>query len=736
MLIRYFGKNVCWKIRRRFYHKRNFSATAGSDKTDLERIRNIGIMAHIDAGKTTTTERMLFYSGSIPNMGEVHDGNTVTDFMEQERQRGITIASAAVTFAWKGHRLNLIDTPGHIDFTMGVEQTLGALDGAVVILDSSAGVEAQTTTVWRQADRYSLPRIVYCNKMDRADADFDMCLTSIETKFDVTPLPVQIPLKNNSELSIVDLLTLETVTFDRSNQGRKVQRQKLEDPEALSLARERRRSLTDKLSELDDNLADKIIEQESLDDIPGELLLESLRRTTLAQRGVPVLLGSSYKNVGVQLLMDAAVFYLPSPNHHQKAKLYSCFRESFAARAFKVIHDKQRGPITFFRVFTGKLSKGQRVYNVQREKTEQGGKLYAAYADDYEEIAEVSEGNIAALGGLKSTITGDLLTGSVTAVARAKEILQRRDVEEADRRGLFDPARVPDPVFFCSIEPPSMAYQSALDTALQELEREDPSLRVSVDSETGQTVLSGMGELHIEIIKERIRTEYKIHADLGPLQIAYKETIGRRIKDSFELHHVVGSTKHDVTVTMSLIDCYEGEELLLMDNTRESASNLAAVHPRFMGAVKSGVSSALNCGPRLGCPVIKVGVKLHWLEVGKGTSETMVASAVSQCIRKLLEDAGVVLLEPIMRLEIVTPEAYAPGVLGDLGRRRTEIQEITVRRDDKIIRSLAPLSELLGYATKLRILTSGTGNFSLEFDSYKRMGPLEEQQAIKNVTGF
>ncbi|XP_063981816.1 ribosome-releasing factor 2, mitochondrial [Diachasmimorpha longicaudata] len=737
MLIRHLGKNVCWKIRRRFYHSRNYSTTMGSDKTDLERIRNIGIMAHIDAGKTTTTERMLFYSGSIPNMGEVHHGNTVTDYMEQERQRGITIASAAVTFTWKDHRVNLIDTPGHIDFTMGVEQTLGALDGAVVILDSSAGVEAQTTTVWRQADRYSLPRIVYCNKMDRADADFDMCLTSIASKFDVTPLPVQIPLKNNSELSIIDLLTLEIVTFDRSAQGRKVQRQQLTDPQILDLARERRRLLTDKLSELDDDLADKIIEQESLDDIPGQLLLESLRRTTLRQKGVPVLLGSSYKNVGVQLLMDAVVFYLPSPNYHQKAKLYDCFQETFSARTFKVIHDKQRGPITFVRVFTGKLSKGQRIYNVQRKRTEQGGKLYAAYADDYEEISDVSEGNIAALGGLKSTIIGDLLTASATAASRAKEALEKRgDVKEADSRSLFEPAKVPDPVFFCSIEPPSMAYQTSLDTALQELEREDPSLRVSVDPETGQTVLSGMGELHIDIIKERIKTEYKIDVDLGPLQIAYKETIDRKIKDSFELHHVVGSTKHDVNVTISLIDGYEGEEVLLLDNTKESASNLAAVHPRFMGAVKSGVIAALNNGPRLGCPVINVGVKLHWLEVGKGTSETMVTSAVSQCIRKLLENAGIVLLEPIMQLEIVTPEVYAPSLLGDLGRRRSEIQEITVRRGDKIIRTLAPLSELLGYATNLRILTSGTGNFSLEFDRYKRMGPLEEQQAIKNVTGF
>ncbi|XP_011305891.1 ribosome-releasing factor 2, mitochondrial [Fopius arisanus] len=741
MWIRCFGKNVCWKIRRRFYHTRNYTTNTENDKKKLEMIRNIGIMAHIDAGKTTTTERMLFYSGSISNMGEVHHGNTVTDYMEQERQRGITIASAAVTFPWKNHQVNLIDTPGHIDFTMGVEQTLSALDGAVVILDSSAGVEAQTTTIWRQADRYSLPRIVYCNKMDRGDADFDMCLRSIQTKFDATPLPVQMPIKNfndQSTLSIIDLLTLEMVTFDKSNQGRRYQRQKLKDnDEILNVAKERRRCLTDRLSELDDQLADKIIQEESLDDIPGQLLLESLRRITLQQKGVPVLLGSSYKNVGVQLLMDAVVFYLPSPMHHQKASLYSCFKDSFAARAFKVIHDKQRGPITFFRVFTGKLSKGQKIYNVQRERTEQGGKLYAAYADDYEEIPEISEGNIAALGGLKSTVTGDLLAASATAVNRAKEILEkRRDVREIDRLTLFNPTRVPDPVFFCSIEPPSMAYQSALDSALQQLEREDPSLRVSVDSETGQTVLSGMGELHIDIIKERIRTEYKIDVDLGPLQIAYKETIERPIKDSFKLHHVVASTKHDVDVTMSLIDNYEGESVLMMDNTKESASNLAGVHPKFMNAVKNGVTAALNSGPRLGCPVINVGVKLHWLEVGKGTSETMVASAATQCIRKLLRDAGLLLLEPIMQLEIVTPEEYAPSVLADLGRRRTEIQEVTVRRNDKIIRSLAPLSELLGYATRLRILTSGNGNFSLEFDSYQRMGPLEEQQAIKNITGF
>lgn len=585
---------------------------------------------------------MLFYCGLIRNPGEVHDGNTVTDYMDQERERGITITSAAVTFPWKNYKFNLIDTPGHIDFTMGVEQTLGVLDGAVVVLDGSAGVEAQTCTVWRQADRYAIPRLVYVNKMDRADGNFDFCLNSIETKLDTVGLAVQMPLRENLRLTgLVDLLTMEKMTWEKKDQGKSCTREKLREKDDGLLweeACERRRALTDKLSSLDDTLANLIIERESLDGVGAQELSESLRRCTIKRKGVPVLLGSSYKNIGVQPLMDGVILFLPSPEENPRAKDYRCFEDNFSARAFKIIHDKQRGPVTFFRVYTGRLTKGQKIYNIERAKSEQGGRLYAACADDYEEINEITAGNIGAFTGLKYTVTGDVVTSTASAAGRAKKLFEKLKAKSGlkdEKMVLSTGATVPDPVFFCSIEPPSLAYQAALEAALAELEREDPSLRVSQNEETGQTVLAGMGELHIDIIKERIRSEYKIDVDLGPLQIAYKETVRTSVKDTHVSQHNIGSTNHSVTVTLSLIPNHRDSQLLLFDNTKDNASNIASIHQKTMTAVKRGVTGALSSGPKVGCPVVDVGVKLHWLEVGKGTSESMIAAAVSRCIRKV-----------------------------------------------------------------------------------------------------
>ena len=592
-------------------------------------------------GKTTTTERMLYYSGTIKQMGEVHDGNTVTDFMDQERERGITISSAAVTFDWKNYRFNLIDTPGHIDFTMGVEQTIGVLDGVVVVLDGSAGVEAQTSTVWRQADRYCLPRIAYINKMDRPDANFEMCLKSMESKLDAVTFPVHIPYKGESGLAgIIDVITLEKVIFDKKTQGKTlIKTELIKDDNKILLenALEKRRYLTDKLSGLDDELANIVIEQDSLDKVSPQALVDSLRRTTISQKGVPVLLGSSYKNIGIQSLMDGVILYLPSPGYNQYAKLYECFGDNLSARVFKIIHDKQRGPITFFRIYTGIMTKGQKIYNVQREQVEQGAKLYAAYADDYEEISEIGKGNIAALTGLKHTITGDLLTTNASAARRARKHMENKKLyspEEIDK--LFSVGTsVPDPVFFCSIEPPSLSYVNRLETALQELAKEDPSLRVNHDAETGQTILAGMGELHIDIIKERIRSEYKIDAELGELQIAYKETIESLVKDTHIAQHEIGNSKHEVKVTLSLIPNPNGKGQLLFDTSKESASNISTIQPKVMTAIKKGIESGLLNGPKLGCPIVNIDIKLHWLEVRRGTSDSIVTATVSQCIKKV-----------------------------------------------------------------------------------------------------
>ncbi|KYM95249.1 PREDICTED: ribosome-releasing factor 2, mitochondrial [Cyphomyrmex costatus] len=738
-----FLKTSWCKLRTQYIHKNAFLSEASKSKEcTIAKIRNIGILAHIDAGKTTTTERMLYYSGLIRNMGEVHHGNTVTDYMEQERQRGITITSAAVTFSWKDYRFNLIDTPGHIDFTMQVEQTLQILDGAIVILDGSAGVEAQTLTVFRQADRYNIPRIIYVNKMDRVNADFNMSLQSIESKLNVETLPIQIPVVKAGVLeSIVDVITMEKLIFDKKNQGMNVIKTKItesDDGELWNVANEQRRLLTDKLSGLDDKLADIIIEQESLDNIQPQMLVDSLRRVTISREGVPVMLGSSYKNIGVQPLMDSVILYLPSPTNVNQCNPYRCFENNLAARVFKIVHDKQRGPITFFRIYSGNIKRGQKLYNVTHEQSEQCTRLYIACADDYKEVSEVSYGNIAAVSGLKSTITGDLVTTSHSIANRAKQTMLKENPNRLDYVNNFFASGVNllDPVFFCSIEPPSLSAQSTLEIALQELQREDPSLYVKNDSETEQIILGGMGELHIDIIKQRIRTEYKIDVDLGALQIAYKETIQDAVKDTLSMEHKVGHTTHKITITMSLIPKYEGKEKLLLDKSPENASNIDSIHPRTMSAIKNGVNAALLHGVKLSCPVINVGVKLHWLEVARGTSDTIISAAALQCIRKLFQDGNSMLLEPIMQLEIVTPEEYLSSINADLTRRRTVIQQIDIRGNNKVIRTLAPLSELLGYSTTLRIITSGNATFSLEFNHYQLMTPIDEEQAIEKIKGF
>lgn len=731
--MRFFLRKVCLSA----IQKQNIKTAHGIH--DIGKIRNIGILAHIDAGKTTTTERMLFYSGRIRNMGEVHHGNTVTDYMDQERNRGITITSAAVTFAWNKHQINLIDTPGHIDFTMEVEQALNVMDGAVVILDASAGVEAQTLTVWRQADRYSIPRLVYCNKMDRSDGSLPMSLQSLHAKLNVCPLAIQLPIKDNGKLTgIVDLLRLEKCLWS-GDRGENLRREPLSEGDG-SLWHEAKRSrekLTDTLSDLDNGLAETVIALESLDNISHQHLSEALRRVCLMQKGVPVLCGSSYKNIGVQLLMDAVTDFLPSPKQCRQHDMFSAFQGNLAARAFKVIHDKQRGPVVFFRIYSGKMSKGSKVYNVKQNKWEQTGKVMIVEADDFEEVSEITEGNIAAVTGMKVTVTGDMVSSSVTAFNAAKKAWSQKQgassEEVNDDYGLS--VQIPDPVFFCSIEPPSQAYQSELDTALEQLQREDPSLRVSQNEETGQTILAGMGELHIDIIKERIRSEYKIDAELGPLQISYKETLTNTIKESHSISHQIGTGKHNMKVTLS-ISPGKKKELLALDKSKDNASNTAAITLQQMKAINRGLLAGLAHGPILGAPVVDVNIMLHWLEVGRGTSDTIISAGVSQCIKKMMSEGGTVLLEPIMTLEVVTDENYLSVVLADLSRRRAVIEKIDTRGTHKVVRAETPLSEMLGYARDLRTLSSGTANFTMEFATYQQMAPIDQVKAIKAVTGF
>ncbi|KAL0270250.1 UNVERIFIED_CONTAM: hypothetical protein PYX00_007722 [Menopon gallinae] len=731
---------------RRMYSQKPAAARKRVDEKDEPSlVRNIGILAHIDAGKTTTTERMLFFSGTIDNMGEVHHGNTVTDFMEQERQRGITIQSASVTFPWDKHTINLLDTPGHIDFTMEVEQTLNVMDGAVVVLDGTAGVEAQTLTVWRQAERYRIPRLIYINKMDRPDAGFFQSLQTVEAKLNVTPVVLQIPFFTESKVfcGVVDLINMVCYNWKDAPQGVNYQRKKLsqEDGRIWESACKGRIRLTETLADLDDRLAENIIsEKESIEGMSADSIKTSVRKVTENLIGVPILCGSSYKNIGVQLLMDAIVQYLPSPVSNKSSVIFQCFQNNLCARAFKVRHDPEKGPVTFFRIYSGSLSKGQKIFNMRLWKPETCKRVMIAYADDYEEQECIGTGNIAAVTGLQATRVGDLVTSSSAVLNDAKKLLEsKRNVKiNEDLNDVFAVgALIPDPVFFCSIEPPSSIYQKDLDRALAQLAHEDPSLRVNINQETGQTVLAGMGELHLEVVKQRIKQEYKVEVDTGPLQIAYKEKLIKSLRESHSVDRTIGKSTHSVRVSMSVL-AQEGTpgELLLLDKSPECIPNISVIFPKHLVAVKHGVESAVLSGPKLFSPVVNIQVMLHMLDVGRGTADSMITSATAQCVKKLIKIAGTRLLEPLMFVEVVCPADLMPLVLADIGKRRALIQKTDMRGTDRVLEALVPLSELLGYAHDLRVITSGQASFTMEFRKYSEMTPEAEAEAVKKVTGF
>ncbi|KAG8456486.1 hypothetical protein GDO86_002317 [Hymenochirus boettgeri] len=528
-----------------FQIQKHFSMSTGDVKSlrtiispPISKIRNIGIMAHIDAGKTTTTERMLYYSGYIRALGDVDDGDTVTDYMAQERERGITIQSAAVTFDWNGHRINLIDTPGHVDFTVEVERSLRVLDGAIAVFDTSAGVEAQTLTVWRQADRHSVPRLCFLNKMDKAGASFQYAIESIKEKLKVKPLLIQSPLgEGKSFKGVVDLVNMETIIWSPRGQeddGRHYERKavkEMNDPDLLSSAKDARNTLIEQVADLDDEFAGLILDKysEHYNLVPSEELQMAIRRITLSRLAVPVLCGSALKNKGVQPLLDAVALYLPSPEDCDY-DFVQWYQGDLCALAFKVLHDKQRGPMVFVRIYSGNMKSQSAVYNVNQNCTERMSRLLLPFADQQVEIPSLTPGNIALTVGLKQTATGDTIVSSKAAVAAASR-RAGRDGDKKDRDGktqgslVLAAVQIPEPVFFCTIEPPSAARQPDLENALKCLQREDPSLKVRMDTDSGQTVMCGMGELHIEIIHERIRREYGLDTYLGPLQIAYRETI-------------------------------------------------------------------------------------------------------------------------------------------------------------------------------------------------------------------
>ncbi|XP_054342966.1 ribosome-releasing factor 2, mitochondrial isoform X2 [Pongo pygmaeus] len=663
----------------------------------IAKIRNIGIMAHIDAGKTTTTERILYYSGYTRSLGDVDDGDTVTDFMAQERERGITIQSAAVTFDWKGYRVNLIDTPGHVDFTLEVERCLRVLDGAVAVFDASAGVEAQTLTVWRQADKHNIPRICFLNKMDKTGASFKYAVESIREKLKAKPLLLQLPIGEAKTFKgVVDVVTKEKLLWNcNSNDGKDFERKPLlemNDPELLKETTEARNALIEQVADLDDEFADLVLEEfsENFDLLPAEKLQTAIHRVTLAQTAVPVLCGSALKNKGIQPLLDAVTMYLPSPEE------CNC------------------------------------------EFLERISRLLLPFADQHVEIPSLTAGNIALTVGLKHTATGDTIVSSKSSALAAARRAERegekkhRQNSEAERLVLAG-VEIPEPVFFCTIEPPSVSKQPDLEHALKCLQREDPSLKVRLDPDSGQTVLCGMGELHIEIIHDRIKREYGLETYLGPLQVAYRETILNSVRATDTLDRTLGDKRHLVTVEVEARPIETTSVMPVIEYAESIHEGLLKVSQE---AIENGIHSACLQGPLLGSPIQDVAITLHSLTIHPGTSTTMISACVSRCVQKALKKADKQVLEPLMNLEVTVARDYLSPVLADLAQRRGNIQEIQTRQDNKVVIGFVPLAEIMGYSTVLRTLTSGSATFALELSTYQAMNPQDQNTLLNRRSGL
>ncbi|XP_035040037.2 ribosome-releasing factor 2, mitochondrial [Hippoglossus stenolepis] len=714
---------------------------------DVSKIRNIGIMAHIDAGKTTTTERMLYYSGYTRALGDVDDGDTVTDFMAQERERGITIQSAAVTFDWRSHRINLIDTPGHVDFTLEVERALRVLDGAVAVFDASAGVEAQTLTVWRQAEKHHIPCVCFLNKMDKPAANLSFSIESIRQKLKANPVLLQIPVgSGRSFTGVVDLLTNQKLIWKQrsiGDDGRMFENKPLDhsdEPELLQEVNEARAALIEQVADLDDEFADLLLTDfsDNFDAVPSIKLQEAVRRVTLARKGVPVLCGSSLKNKGVQPLLDAIVAYLPAPSERHN-DLVRWYKDDLCALAFKVLHDKQRGPLVFLRIYSGTLKAQTAVHNINRNSIERMSRLLVPFADQHVEIPSMTAGNIALTVGLKQTVTGDTIVSSKASAAAAAR-RAHNDNSTGKKHGehatvVLSGVEVPDPVFFCTIEPPTMAKQADLENALNNLQREDPSLKVRVDPDSGQTVLCGMGELHIEIIHDRIRREYGIETHLGPLQVAYRETVLHEASTTDTLDRTVGERRHVVTVELAVgpVDTSSTTASCDLAFTTEVEGQLSK---ELKDAVENGVHSSYLQGPLLGYPLQGVTTLIQNVYMEPGTSPAMVSACVSRCMLKALRLAGGQVLEPVMSLEMTVSEEHLSSVLGDLAQRRGTVSDIQSRHDHKLLLATVPLAEMMGYSTILRTITSGNATFSLALDTYEAMNSQDQNILLKRMSGL
>ncbi len=671
----------------------------------LERIRNIGIIAHIDAGKTTVTERILYYTGRTYKIGEVHDGTAVMDWMEQEKERGITITAAATTCDWDDHRINIIDTPGHVDFTAEVERSLRVLDGGVVIFDGVAGVEAQSETVWRQADRYHVPRICFINKMDRVGANFRRTLEMIEQRLGARYLPVQIPLGSEETFrGVIDLVESQAWYFsgDPDSEPEKIA---IPESEQANFT-EFRQLLIEKLAEIDDDMMEAYIEGTSVS--PSQLK-QALRRATLASKGVPILCGSALRNKGIQLLLDAIVSYLPAPldmppihaidgRNGTDVTRPASDEAPFAALAFKVVSDPFVGRLVYFRVYSGRVTVGDQVFNPVQNKKERIGRLLLMHANRREEVEEADTGSIVATLGLKNTFTGDTLCSVSQPV-------------------LLESIRFPEPVISVAIEPKTRGDQDKMGIALQKLTEEDPTFKVTYNQEMGQTVISGMGELHLEVIVDRMRREYRVEANVGRPQVAYRETITREVKVEGRFVRQTGGHGQYGHCVLEVGPRKPGEGFVFEDRTVGGS-----IPKEFIAPVRRGVESALASGAKAGYPVVDIAVAVvngssHQVD----SSEMAFETAGSMGMRAALERAGSVLLEPVMKLEVVTPEEYLGEVLGNISSRRGHVLGSDTRGNTQVISAMVPLAETFGYATDLRSMTQGRATHSMEFDHYERV---------------
>ncbi len=686
----------------------------------LSKTRNIGIMAHIDAGKTTTTERILYYTGRIHKIGETHEGASQMDWMEQEQERGITITSAATTAQWNNHRVNIIDTPGHVDFTVEVERSLRVLDGAVAVLDAQSGVEPQTETVWRQATTYGVPRVVFVNKMDKLGADFLNANETLHDRLQANAHPIQLPIGAEDDFrGIIDLVKMKAYMYG-NDLGTEITEEDIPE-DHMELAQEWRTKLVEAVADMDEELMMKYLEGE---DISEAELKQGIRTATLSVEFYPVLVGSAFKNKGVQLLLDAVVDYLPSPldvreliGHEQRnpeaeVKVGAGDDQPFSALAFKVMTDPFVGRLTFFRVYSGTLESGSYILNATKDSRERVGRILQMHANSRQEIPEVFSGDIAAAVGLKDTSTGDTLCSLETPV-------------------ILESMVFPEPVIQVAIEPKSKADQDKMGIALQKLAEEDPTFRAETDHETGETIIAGMGELHLDIIVDRMKREFKVEANVGAPQVSYRETFTKQVQSEGKFVRQSGGKGQFGHVWIEFTPNEEGAGFEFED------AIVGGVVPReYIPAVKAGLEASLDNGVLAGYPLVDVKAKLYdgsYHDVD--SNETAFKVAASLSLKNAAKQAGAVILEPMMAVEVTVPEDYMGDIMGHISARRGNIEGSEQRGNATIVRGTIPLAEMFGYATSLRSATQGRGTFTMQFDHYEQVPKSIAEEIIKKNGG-